>query len=172
MGLEFYTSRVGDAINWARKFSLFQYPFVTACCGMEFMSVAGPRFDVSRFGAEAPRFSPRQADLIWVVGTISQHRYGNVRFRDALVIGVLAAPAALLVCPICDFTEPSAHQCWPFLPAASAASPRAVRWSPSASSASNTRDGVYVVGARSLSLASVVTFPPTFPIQTRAPSWA
>jgi NADH-quinone oxidoreductase subunit B len=41
---------------------------------MEFMSLASPRFDVARFGAEAPRFSPRQADLLWVVGTISQRQ--------------------------------------------------------------------------------------------------
>jgi NADH-quinone oxidoreductase subunit B len=70
----FATSKVGALLNWARKYSLFQYPFVTACCGMEFMSVASPRFDLGRFGAEAPRFSPRQADLLWVVGTISQRQ--------------------------------------------------------------------------------------------------
>jgi NADH-quinone oxidoreductase subunit B len=70
----FATSRVDAMLNWARKYSLFQYPFVTACCGMEFMSLASPRFDLARFGAEAPRFSPRQADLLWVVGTISQRQ--------------------------------------------------------------------------------------------------
>jgi NADH-quinone oxidoreductase subunit B len=70
----FATSKLGALLNWARKYSLFQYPFVTACCGMEFMSVASPRFDVGRFGAEAPRFSPRQSDLLWVVGTISQRQ--------------------------------------------------------------------------------------------------
>jgi NADH-quinone oxidoreductase subunit B len=59
-------------LGWARKFSLFQYPFVTACCGMEFMALQSPRYDLGRFGAEAPRFSPRQSDLLWVVGTISQ----------------------------------------------------------------------------------------------------
>ncbi len=65
--------RVGQkGVNWGRKYSLFSYPFVTACCGMEFMSVAGPRYDIGRFGAEFPRFSPRQADLLWIVGTISQ----------------------------------------------------------------------------------------------------
>lgn len=68
----FVTTRYEDLLAWARKYSLFQYPFVTACCGMEFMSMAGPRYDMARFGAEAPRFSPRQADLLWVVGTISQ----------------------------------------------------------------------------------------------------
>ena len=69
----FATTKLDALLGWARKFSLFQYPFVTACCGMEYMSLNGPRFDgLARFGAEAPRFSPRQADLIWVVGTISQ----------------------------------------------------------------------------------------------------
>jgi len=59
-------------VNWARKNSLFQYPFVTACCGMEFMSVSCSRYDIARFGAEFPRFSPRQADLLIVVGTVTQ----------------------------------------------------------------------------------------------------
>jgi NADH-quinone oxidoreductase subunit B len=58
-------------VNWSRKYSFFLYPFVTACCGMEFMSVAGPKYDLDRFGAALPRFSPRQADLLMVVGTIS-----------------------------------------------------------------------------------------------------
>ena len=70
----FVTTRFDALLGWARKYSLFQYPFVTACCGMEFMSVAGPRYDVARFGAEAPRFSPRQSDVLWVVGTVSQRQ--------------------------------------------------------------------------------------------------
>ena len=70
----FATTKLDALLNWARKYSLFQYPFATACCGMEFFSVAGPRYDVARFGAEAPRFSPRQSDVLWVVGTISQRQ--------------------------------------------------------------------------------------------------
>ena len=70
----FATTRFEDLLNWSRKYSLFQYPFVTACCAMEFMALASPRFDMARFGAEAPRFSPRQSDLLWVVGTISQRQ--------------------------------------------------------------------------------------------------
>ncbi|MBL8613205.1 MAG: NADH-quinone oxidoreductase subunit NuoB [Myxococcales bacterium] len=70
----FATTKVNDLLNWARKYSLFMYPFVTACCGMEFMALTSPRFDLARFGAEAPRFSPRQSDLLWVVGTISQRQ--------------------------------------------------------------------------------------------------
>ena len=59
-------------VNWGRKYSLFQYPFITACCAMEYMTTMCPRYDMARFGAEIPRFSPRQADLLWVVGTVSQ----------------------------------------------------------------------------------------------------
>jgi NADH-quinone oxidoreductase subunit B len=70
----FATTRFDSLLNWAKKYSLFQYPFVTACCAMEFMAMASPRFDMARFGAEAPRFSPRQADLLWVVGTIVQRQ--------------------------------------------------------------------------------------------------
>lgn len=71
----FATTKFDALLAWARKYSLFQYPFVTACCGMEYMSLNGPRFDgLARFGAEAPRFTPRQADLLWVVGTISQRQ--------------------------------------------------------------------------------------------------
>jgi len=62
---------VSKGLGWARKYSLFQYPFVTACCGMEFMSVAASRYDLDRFGAALPRFSPRQADLLMVVGTVN-----------------------------------------------------------------------------------------------------
>lgn len=72
MALELTTTRLEDAANWGRKFSLFTYPFVTACCGMEFMSVAAPKYDLARFGAEFPRFSPRQSDLLMVVGTITE----------------------------------------------------------------------------------------------------
>jgi NADH-quinone oxidoreductase subunit B len=75
----FATTRVDALLGWARKYSLFAYPFVTACCGMEFMALTSPRFDLARFGAEAPRFSPRQADLLWVVGTISQRQAPALR---------------------------------------------------------------------------------------------
>ena len=67
----FVTTKLDSLINWSRKFSLFQYPFVTACCGMEFMAAACSHYDIARFGAEIPRFSPRQADLLFVVGTIT-----------------------------------------------------------------------------------------------------
>jgi len=70
----FFTTKFEELLAWSRKYSLFQYPFATACCGMEFMQTASPVYDIARFGAEAPRFSPRQADVLWVVGTISQRQ--------------------------------------------------------------------------------------------------
>src|SRR5437016_5750769 len=76
----FLTSRLDEAIGWARKFSIFQYPFVTACCGMEYMATACSHYDVDRFGAGLPRFSPRQADVLFVVGTIS-HKMAPVLKR-------------------------------------------------------------------------------------------
>ncbi len=67
----FFQKLVSKGLGWARKNSLYQYPFVTACCGIEYMSLASARYDIARFGAEVPRFSPRQADLLLVVGTIN-----------------------------------------------------------------------------------------------------
>ena len=72
-GQEFFiTTQVDQFVNWARRNSLWPYPFGTACCGIELMSVMGPKYDLSRFGAEVVRFSPRQADLLIVAGTITE----------------------------------------------------------------------------------------------------
>ena len=76
----FVTTRAEAVANWGRKYSMFLYPFVTACCGMEFMSTAGPRYDIDRFGCALPRFSPRQSDLLMVVGTIT-HRQAPILKR-------------------------------------------------------------------------------------------
>ena len=57
-------------INWSRNNSLWPMPYATACCGIEFMAAAASRYDISRFGSEACRFSPRQADLLVVAGRI------------------------------------------------------------------------------------------------------
>lgn len=100
MGLELVTTRLEDAANWGRKFSLFTYPFVTACCGMEFMSVAAPKYDLARFGAEFPRFSPRQSDLLMVVGTITE-RQGPVLKR---VYEQMAEPNWVIAFGVCAST--------------------------------------------------------------------
>ena len=65
------TTRLDAVVNWARKNSLWPMPFGTACCAIEFMSMQASRFDLSRFGAEAMRFSPRQSDMMLVLGTIT-----------------------------------------------------------------------------------------------------
>jgi len=65
-------TRLDSAVNWARKYSIFPYPFATACCAMEYMSLSMSPYDIDRFGALLPRFSPRQADLLMVIGTVNQ----------------------------------------------------------------------------------------------------
>jgi len=79
-GENFVTTTVESLIGWARKYSIFQYPFVTACCGMEYMAAAASHFDIDRFGAGLTRFTPRQADVLFVVGTIS-HKLAPVLRR-------------------------------------------------------------------------------------------
>jgi len=59
-------------VAWGQKNSLWPMPYGTACCGIEMMSIMGPRYDLARFGAEVVRFSPRQADLLLVAGTITE----------------------------------------------------------------------------------------------------
>jgi NADH-quinone oxidoreductase subunit B len=66
------TTKISEFFAWARKNSLWPYPFGTACCGIEYMAVVGPKYDISRFGAEVVRFSPRQCDLMIVAGTITE----------------------------------------------------------------------------------------------------
>lgn len=65
-------TKLNEVLGWARKFSIFPYPFVTACCGMEYMSAASSHYDIDRFGAGFARFSPRQSDVLLVAGTITQ----------------------------------------------------------------------------------------------------
>lgn len=71
VGDNIITSTIDFAANWARKGSLWPMPFGTACCAIEFMSVVSAHYDLARFGAEVVRFSPRQSDLMMVMGTIT-----------------------------------------------------------------------------------------------------
>ena len=98
--LNWTTTRLDAALGWARKFSLFQYPFVTACCGMEYMATATSHYDVDRFGAGFPRFSPRQADVLFVVETIS-HKIAPMLRR---VYDQMADPKWVVAFGVCTCT--------------------------------------------------------------------
>ena len=65
------TTKLKTLLNWGRKHSLWPMPFGTACCAIEMMATLSSRYDMSRFGAEVVRFSPRQSDLMIVSGRIS-----------------------------------------------------------------------------------------------------
>ncbi len=71
LGESIITTTVGKAINWARKNSIWPMSFGLACCAIEMMSMIGSRFDISRFGAEVMRGSPRQSDLMIIAGRVS-----------------------------------------------------------------------------------------------------
>jgi len=68
---DFATTRMDTVVSWGRRNSLWPMPFGTACCAIELMATASSRYDISRFGAEVFRFSPRQSDLLIVAGRIS-----------------------------------------------------------------------------------------------------
>ncbi|NBA88249.1 NADH-quinone oxidoreductase subunit B [Emticicia sp. CRIBPO] len=71
-GSGFFATSLDKVIGLARSHSLWPLPFATSCCGIEFMATMGSHYDISRFGSERPSFSPRQADLLMVMGTIAK----------------------------------------------------------------------------------------------------
>jgi NADH-quinone oxidoreductase subunit B len=78
MGLEakltsdgFFTSTIDAIIAWARKNSIWPMPMGISCCAIEMMAAVDPKYDLSRFGSEVMRFSPRQSDLMIVAGTVN-----------------------------------------------------------------------------------------------------
>lgn len=69
--VNFLTTKLEDFINWGRKNSMWPLPFGTSCCGIEMMATMCSDYDIARFGAEAIRFAPRQADLLIVAGIVN-----------------------------------------------------------------------------------------------------
>lgn len=68
---EVVVSRADAVINWIRRHSVWPMPMGLACCAIELMAAGGSRFDISRFGMEVMRFSPRQSDCMIVAGTVT-----------------------------------------------------------------------------------------------------
>lgn len=71
-GPGFFATSLDKMIGLARANSLWPLPFATSCCGIEFMATMGSNYDLARFGSERISFSPRQADVLLVAGTISK----------------------------------------------------------------------------------------------------
>ncbi|MBN8216755.1 MAG: NADH-quinone oxidoreductase subunit B [Spirochaetes bacterium] len=71
-GEGFFATSLSAAIGLARAKSMWPMPYATSCCGIEFMATAAPHYDLARFAMERFAYSPRQADLLMVMGTISK----------------------------------------------------------------------------------------------------
>ncbi|MFC3813077.1 NADH-quinone oxidoreductase subunit B [Lacihabitans lacunae] len=71
-GSGFFATSLDKVMGIARSHSLWPLPFATSCCGIEFMATMASHYDISRFGSERPSFSPRQADILMVMGTIAK----------------------------------------------------------------------------------------------------
>jgi NADH-quinone oxidoreductase subunit B len=71
-GAGFFATSLDKVVGMARKNSIWPLPFATSCCGIEFMATMGAHYDLARFGSERLSFSPRQADLLMVMGTIAK----------------------------------------------------------------------------------------------------
>src|SRR3982750_3449840 len=71
-GEGYFATSFEQVVGLARKNSIWPLPFATSCCGIEFMATMAPHYDLARFGAERLGFTPRQCDLLMVMGTISK----------------------------------------------------------------------------------------------------
>ena len=80
MGIEgvfkegYFTTSVDTLVNWSKTGSLWPMTFGLACCAVEMMHAGAARYDIDRFGALLPRFTPRQADLLMVIGTVTMRQ--------------------------------------------------------------------------------------------------
>ncbi|KFV66396.1 hypothetical protein N307_14522, partial [Dryobates pubescens] len=90
---EYIVTKLDDLINWARRSSLWPMTFGLACCAVEMMHMAAPRYDMDRFGVVF-RASPRQADVMIVAGTLTNKMAPALRKVSGLLCLVPFSPAA------------------------------------------------------------------------------
>ena len=107
-------SRLADAVdyvvNWARSRSIWPLTFGTSCCAIEMMAASMARYDISRFGSEVFRASPRQADLFIVAGTTETSRTpSSIRARMAspMSSGVMSSMLHSIWVIVGSFSEDS-----------------------------------------------------------------
>lgn len=97
---EVIVSRADAVINWVRKNSVWPMPMGLACCAIELMATGASRFDISRFGMEVMRFSPRQSDCMIVAGTVTYKMAEVVR----RIYDQMAAPKWVVAMGACAST--------------------------------------------------------------------
>ncbi|XP_068905332.1 NADH dehydrogenase [ubiquinone] iron-sulfur protein 7, mitochondrial-like isoform X2 [Tenebrio molitor] len=76
--LEWTLARLDDLLNWGRKTSLWPLTFGLACCAVEMMHIAAPRYDMDRYGVVF-RASPRQTEVVIVAGTVTNKMAASLR---------------------------------------------------------------------------------------------
>ena len=97
---EVVVSRIDAVINWIRTNSMWPMPMGLACCAIELMAAGCSRFDISRFGAEVMRFSPRQSDCMIVAGTVTYKMAVHLR----RIYDQMAAPKWVIAMGACAST--------------------------------------------------------------------
>ena len=97
---EVIVSKADAIINWVRKNSVWPMPMGLACCAIELMGTGASRFDISRFGMEVMRFSPRQSDCMIVAGTVTYKMAEVVR----RIYDQMAAPKWVVAMGACAST--------------------------------------------------------------------
>lgn len=96
----FVLTTVEAVAKWAQRNSVWPMPLGISCCAIEMMAFAGPRTDSSRFGSEVFRFSPRQADLMIVAGTVTYKMSWVVR----KIYDQMADPKWVIAMGVCTST--------------------------------------------------------------------
>ena len=127
-----WATRMDAVLGWARKFSLFQYPFVTACCGMEFMAVSGSHYDTDRFGAALPRFLLSGLGRWQIAGLLlagaAVHLGVDVMQEHLRPSYRYLFPVSMRPCELGWFGAEASLTWWPWLIPATVASLAVSRW--------------------------------------------